>query len=126
MSLEIIATKSGEGVDTHNYQTIFPISGVDYRLDLSYNERMARWVLNITTAAGDPVVSGAPILLHVNLFTYAAPALRPVGSLVATWRQDTDAAPEPTELTLGQGVILTYFERVEDLDPAEVTEAAKL
>jgi hypothetical protein len=126
MAFEIIRTKSGEAVDTHLYQVIFTIEDVDYRLDLRYNDRMERWCLDITTQAGDTVITGAVIVLGVDLFSYAVPALRPRGSMYAIWRQGTDAAPEPTERTLGQGQLLIYLERAEDLDPQPATEPPEL
>lgn len=126
MALEILQTLNGEEVDTHLYQLIFPIDGVDYRLDLRYNDRMGRWVLDISTQTGETVVTGAPVLLNVNLFSYAVPALRPRGTLGCTWKGFADSGPEPTELTLGAGNFILYVERIEDFDTSGPQEPPKL
>ena len=122
--LRRVPTLYGDAVTTHNYTIVFPIDGVDYLFEFQYNAREDRWGLSITDPSGDPVVTGATIVLNVNLFTYASAALRPPGFLTCAWLGTPETAQEPGELDLGKTSQIYYFERVEDIQPVAPEEPA--
>lgn len=53
------------------------LAAVRYTLELRYNIRMARWILNIMNANGDPILMGAPLLIQRRLTQYPARGLPP-------------------------------------------------
>jgi hypothetical protein len=122
MALRIVPTLSGDEVTTHSYDIIFPIDEVDFVFFFHFNERMGRWVLDITAPTGEAVVTGAVVVQEVDLFSYADIVLRPRGFLLCTWKSDEPSAEEPGELDLGTSSQLMYFERVEDLFDTPATE----
>lgn len=49
------------------YVQTVTLSGVTYRLELRYNTRMQRWILNILDAGDTPILMGQPLLINRNL-----------------------------------------------------------
>ena len=115
-------TLQGDGVSTHVYNQIFTIDGVEYKFRFRYSSVMLRWIFNITHPNGDAVVTGAPVVYGVNLFSYADPALRPRGVVTCIWKSNETSAPEPTEFELGKTSVLLYYERIEDFDFSDPVE----
>lgn len=118
--IRVVPTRSGESVTTHAYDVLFEMVGPEgpqvYRLAFHYNVRMGRWILSIFDAAGRQVVSGAPVVQLVDLLAYAAPGLRPRGSLICVWKTEALSAPEPGERDLGAWSEIIYLERIQDLE----------
>jgi hypothetical protein len=76
-----------------------PIGGTTYGFNVQWNAPNASWMIDITDASGNPIVSGIPMVTGVDLleqFGYLSFGF----SLVA----QTDNAPDvvPTFATLGQ------------------------
>lgn len=122
MALVQIPTLSGDDVTTHVYEQTSDLLGAKYRFEFKYNARMRRWTLNMFSPEDEPMLTGAVVLLNVNLLNYCPPKLHPGGFLVATWVSDDESAEEATEFDLGDRVKLYYYERAEDLNPVEPTE----
>lgn len=130
MTVRAVPTLHGDNVTSYQYDVLFDMLGPsgeeEYRLAFAYNQRMDRWVLSIFDSRDQPVVVGAPVLLMVDLLKYAAPGLRPRGTLLCWWKTNAESAREPGEKDLGAWCEIVYFERVEDLDEVEPTEPEKL
>lgn len=120
-----IPTLFGDDVDAHEYSQTVEILGVRYGFTFKYNERMGRWTLNMTAPDGSEMLTGAVVLLGVNLLNYCPPKLRPRGVLTAAWAGETEQATEAGERDLGDRVKLYHYERASDLDPQPPAEARK-
>lgn len=118
MALVQVPTLFGSQVDAHEYTETVELLGVKYELEFKFSERMGRWTLNVAAPDGTPMVTGAVVLLGVDLLAYCPPKLRPRGVLVAAWTDEETEAAEAGELDLGSRVKLYFYERPSDLEPA--------
>ena len=75
------------------YRQDVTLSGARYVLELRYNTRMGRWLLDVLTTAEQPIVQGLPLLINTNLVTqYPAQALPP-GALFVLDNSGNDLQP---------------------------------
>lgn len=82
------------------------LSGVIFSLELRYNNRMDRWVMNINDPSNNQILQGLILLINRNL-TKQYPTLQiPVGVFFAT--DDTNQGTEPTEFSFGVDHSLWY------------------
>jgi hypothetical protein len=77
-----------------------------YRLRLAWNTRMELWTLDLSTRAGDPILSGIPVVLNYDLIGRFADARLPRGFIVAF--DSTQSMATIGRLDLGRTVPLLY------------------
>lgn len=97
-----------------------PLGGVEYRYALRYLPRLDRWYLYLATAAGEPLLLGAKIVLrHSLLYRYRDKQTTrwPQGHLVALAVDRSTA--EPGFECLGRRVKLFFFADSEIAGPPE-------
>lgn len=63
------------------YAQTVRLSGVSYVLELRFNTRMQRWLLNILDATETPVLMGVPLLILRNLTAQYTSLALPEGTL---------------------------------------------
>lgn len=94
----------------HEYDQIVRLEGSDFRLKLSWNERMGFWILSLYAADGEAIVEGAPVITGTDLLRGYVSAQRPRGQLFSA---PFDTKPDHADLTdLGSRVALLYEESV--------------
>jgi hypothetical protein len=84
------------------------IDDVVYRLGFRYNGRMGRWIMDVSDAAGSPLVAGIPLLPSYPLtdkFIGRVPGL-PAGQFVLV--DETGAERAPGRDDLGADIKLIY------------------
>lgn len=70
------------------------LTGVIYTLQMKYNTRMQRWIMDINDSNGNQIFSGAPILIDLDIFGQYTTLAIPVGVIFAVDDTGQDAQPE--------------------------------
>ena len=106
-----------------DYQQITSLDGSDFILRFLFNQREAKWYLDIADKDGVAIVNGIKIVVGISLLRKVTDARRPPGLLTAmdtTVRDIEDFAAgdqslqiDPGLNDLGAGVILIYYPRAE-------------
>lgn len=98
-------------VNTPGFYTMnLALNGQVYGLNVRWNLRMGRWILDVLDSTGNVLVQGLPILEEQALtsrFVNRIPGLPP-GGFVAI--DGTGKRLDPTDITLGTDVQLIYVE----------------
>ena len=92
--------------DLPRYQFKITLSGIIYTVLMSYNTRMARWIMNINDASGNPILEGIPCLILRNLTQQYITLNIPAGQLFVT--DDTGTDTQPTQYSFGQTNTMWY------------------
>lgn len=82
------------------------LSGVVYTLEFRYNTRMARWLMNINDAAGNPILEGVPCLILRDMIAQYRTLAAPLGTFFCT--DDTGLDQQPAEFSFGVSNTLWY------------------
>lgn len=95
------------GNDVPWYDFTIGLSGVQYQLTIRFNSRMERWLMDIASAGGTPLLSSVPLLIGRNLIgRFAANAALPVGMFFVL--DNTNSGAEPTRNSFGTTHTLWY------------------
>lgn len=62
-------------------RTTTPLDGAEYRLELIWNVRSRRWVLDFANAVGTPIFKGMAIVLRIDMLATDSSSIRPPGQL---------------------------------------------
>jgi hypothetical protein len=93
-------------VDLPAYEYSIQLDGITYILRFLYNDRMERWTISISNAAGVLLVGNVPVEVNYPLFDrYKVDGL-PAGTLFAYDTKNTNE--DPTRYDLGDRVRLYY------------------
>lgn len=82
------------------------LSGVIFTLEVKYNVRMDRWILNINDASGVQVLQGMILLINRNITGQYRTLKIPVGVFFAT--DDTGKETQPNRNSFGVDHTLFY------------------
>jgi len=107
MAIIKIATRS----DFPSYSQRVELDGVIYNLAIRYNERMARWVLDIQDQEENDILIGAPMLTGIPLLQQYVKNDLPPGDFILLHRDASDINAEREDL--GDSVNLFYFDESE-------------
>lgn len=88
------------------YKFKINLSGSFYTLQIRYNGRMQRYIMDLNDASGNQIMSGIPILIERNLFGQYAELSLPAGIFFAT--DDTGQDTQPTQYSFGIDHTLYY------------------
>lgn len=106
-----MANKLVPVVNTVGFYTMnIALNNQVYGLNLRWNQRMMRWILDVLDSTGNVLLQGLPILEEqplTNRFIGSIPGLPP-GTFVAI--DGTGKRLDPTDVTLGNDVALIYVE----------------
>jgi hypothetical protein len=93
-----------------NYTLKLALEGAVYGLNVRWNQRMLKWILDILDSTGNAVLLGLPILEEQALTDRFVGRLLglPPGQFVAI--DGTGAQLDPTDVTFGSAVQLIYVE----------------
>lgn len=92
--------------DLPNYSFRINLSGTNYTFDFHYNVRMSRWILDISDASGNPILSGIALLILRDLTRQYVTLAIPPGVIFAT--DDTQQDTQPTTYSFGSDHSLFY------------------
>lgn len=92
--------------DAPFYDQVTALGGSDYLLSLRWNDRAGAWAFSIATAAGDPILTGVPVLPGLPLWFGARDSRLPPGDLYVVDRQGGQFPPGLEDL--GSRVVLLY------------------
>lgn len=95
--------------DLDNYQQQVTLQGADYIMVFAWNYRGGFWNLDLQDANGNPLLSGQPVLVGVNLLGQSANHSVPPGILLAIDTSGVGTDPGLTDL--GNRVLLMYREQ---------------
>lgn len=95
------------GIPHYRFRTT--LGGADYGFTLRWNARDDYWYVSLTTAAGEPILSGSRVVLGMPLLRKVVSPLRPPGELVAIDTSSRGLLPGPDDF--GARVLLLYVER---------------
>jgi len=84
------------------------LSGVTYRLQLIFNGRMNRWIMNIFDASENQILSGIPVLILTNLTGQYRYLSVPSGIFIAN--DNTGQDMQPTQFSFGVTETLFYLD----------------
>lgn len=84
------------------------LSAVIYTLTFKYNTRMARWILNISDATGNQLLSGICLLIQRQLTSQYLYLAIPPGIFVCT--DDTGQDTQPTQFSFGVDHTFLYVD----------------
>lgn len=104
MALLRLATRA----DFPSYNQRVELDGVIYNLIIRYNERMARWILDIQDQEENDILIGIPMLTGVPLLQQYTKTDLPPGDFLLLHRDGTDINAEREDL--GDSVNLYYQE----------------
>lgn len=107
MAIFEITTRS----DLPSYSQRVELDNVIYNLIIRYNERMARWVLDVQTQEEVDILIGVPMLTGVPLLIQYTKKDLPPGDFMLLHRDGTDINAERNDL--GDSVGLFYFDEAE-------------
>lgn len=91
----------------HYLQSV-QLSGVTYQLEIRYNTRMQRWVLNLADSVGGPIVSGVVMLTQRNLLGQYTTLSVPPGVLFCY--NATNSALQPSLSSFLVDTSFLYFD----------------
>ncbi len=84
------------------------LSGEIFTLELRYNTRMQRWIMDIEDPSGNVILAGIPLLIQINLTAQYPELALPVGTFVTVDETDTDT--QPTQYSFGVSNALLYLD----------------
>lgn len=84
------------------------LDGSTYAVRVQWNQREARWTLDLADVDSSPIVSGVPLVVGWSLLSLVTDSRKPPGDLVV-YRLD-GGADEPGLDELGTAVALLYYE----------------
>lgn len=96
--------------DLPAYDFTVELDGTVYTLALRYNERMARWIMDLMTSDGVQIISGIPLLTNCDLIGRFRYNIVPPGKFLAYDTSGNDANAE--RLTFGEPIVLLYEELI--------------
>lgn len=107
MAVIIIPTRS----DLDHYNFTIDLEGQTYGFTFRFNGRMQKWVFDLTTEDGTPIIESNPVYINqLPLRRYQTP-LKPPGNLIFI---DTSSSKlDPTQDDLGTRVLFMYIESSE-------------
>lgn len=91
-----------------NYSFRIDLENVTYTLGFHFNTRMNRWTMDIGDGAGNPVVTGIPLIGNSDLTGRYQAAGLPPGRFFLVDTQGAAISPEFDDL--GGRVLLAYLE----------------
>ena len=95
------------GVPRYRFEV--ELEGTSYGFSGHWNARDGFWYLSLSSGAGEPILSGARVVLNAPLLRKVASPLRPPGEFLAI---DTSSRGlPPTRHDFGSRVLLVYLER---------------
>lgn len=98
-----------DGIDA-NYNISFDLDGVEYQLQLRYNDRDASWYFNIVDINGTLLRSGIKVVPNYTLNRQIADSRAPAGELLLVDPRAALLRGPPTQDQLGTETVLTYIE----------------
>ena len=93
-------------IPAYTFQSI--LEGALYNFEVRYNERMARWIMDISDANGTPLVRGTPIQTDFPLLDRYQNEGLPPGSFFAI--DESSEGKQPERADIGNDVNLFYVE----------------
>ena len=84
------------------------LDGTTYTFKFRYNSRLDRWVFDIQTATGDPIISGIPVLTGTSLLKRFEDDRLPEGELFVLNKENEAASPGRNDLQ--ENVFILYEE----------------
>lgn len=109
MAIIKIATRA----DFPSYSQRVELDGVIYNLIIRYNERMARWILDIQDQEENDILIGLVMVSGVPLLQQYVKSDLPPGDFMLLHRDATDINAEREDL--GDSVNLFYFDASEEV-----------
>jgi hypothetical protein len=85
--------------DLPQYSFPITLSGSNYVIQMIFNVRMNRWIMNINDVAGNQILSGIPVLIERNLTGQYATLAIPAGVFLAV--DNTGQDSQPTQYSFG-------------------------
>lgn len=89
----------------------YTLDGVDYGFRWRYNQRGARWFLDVTDTDDTPIVEGVPVVCGWPLFDLLTDPRRPPGELIVEDRENAYATPGQEDL--GVSAVVYYYPTTE-------------
>lgn len=83
------------------------LSGVIYTINLRYNTRMHRWIMDINDASNNPIQVGLPILIDRNVAGQYVTAGLPPGTTFSVC-ETANPLTQPSRLSFGTTHTLYY------------------
>lgn len=110
----MIVTLNTSSVDAHQ-DFITELDGTKYRIQLRYNQRADRYLMNVLLEDQTPCVSGITIVPNTGLlYRYFAESWAPPGEIYCVINHGTDdSAPGLGELGIGLRCSLVYISIVD-------------
>lgn len=94
--------------DFPSYTFKSDLTDVIYTINVRFNTRMQRWIIDVLDASGNPIVVGLPVLLEVDLYGRFVRETLPAGKLIPI--ADTLDQPQPTRNSFGNTHSLLYVQ----------------
>ncbi len=85
--------------DLPQYSFNITLSGTIFQIQMIYNVRMDRWIMNINDSAGNQILSGLPILIQRNITGQYGTLAIPAGVFLA--QDNTGQDTQPTQFSFG-------------------------
>lgn len=82
------------------------LSGTIFTLQMKFNTRMQRWIMDVNDANGNQIFSGVPILINYDLLGQYTTLQIPEGVIFAL--DDTNQDTQPTRFSFGLDHTLWY------------------
>ena len=94
--------------DVYHYSYSIELDSILYNLEFRYNTHAAKWIMDISTNLFEPIITGIPLLLGVNLFGRYVNANLPPGILFLVNMGISNEDGDRDDF--GDNVILMYLE----------------
>lgn len=88
------------------YKFRINLSGVTYSLEIRYNGRMNRYIMNVNDAQNNQILSGLPVLINRNMTGQYRTLSIPVGTFFSV--DDTNQGVQPTQYSFGLTHTMVY------------------
>lgn len=85
--------------DLPNYKFKVNLSNTIYSLQLRYNPRMSRWIMDINDSQNNPILSGVVLKIQTNLTGQYVTLPLPAGSFICL--DNTQQGNQPTQFSFG-------------------------
>lgn len=106
--------------DIPNYSERVELDGAIYNLELRYNARLARWILDINDQDKNPIVVGLVCLTGIPLTTQIVKNKLPRGDFILLDIQERDENAEREDLGETVGLFYMTEEEILNLDELAV------
>jgi len=91
----------------YSFQT--DLEGDTFKFDFYWSSRRSRWSFDLTTVAGEQIITGQVVHPNLNLLRRSVSANRPPGVLVCLPENPNGTIEAPALTDLGTSYSLTYY-----------------